>query len=194
MTRNLAFAAWFIGIVVWYAIRYPFQRRSRKNAVAKSLVDWREWVILGFLTAGLFVLPALYAVTGFPAALDRPFHAPIAWLGVAVLGVSLWLFWRSHADLGRNWSASLKVREQHQLVTGGVYRYVRHPMYSSFLLLGLAQLLLLPNWLVGSAGLVAVLVLYVFRMAREEQMMAEQFGEAYRAYCAKTARVIPWLL
>jgi protein-S-isoprenylcysteine O-methyltransferase Ste14 len=79
-------------------------------------------------------------------------------------------------------------------VTGGVYRYVRHPMYTSFFLLALAQLLLIPNWLAGGAGLIAVLVLYLFRVRREESMMAEQFGDAYRAYCEKTARIIPWLL
>jgi protein-S-isoprenylcysteine O-methyltransferase Ste14 len=194
MTRTIAFAAWLAGIVLWYVIRYPFQRRARKSTVAKSFVDWREWGILGGLTAGLFVLPAVYVFTGFPAGLDRPFSPVLAWLGIAVLLISLWLFRRSHADLGRNWSASLKMREQHQLVTGGVYRYVRHPMYTSFFLLALAQWLLIPNWLAGGAGLLAVLVLYLFRVAREERMMAEQFGDAYRAYCEKTTRIIPWLL
>jgi protein-S-isoprenylcysteine O-methyltransferase Ste14 len=194
MTKTAAFAAWLAGIVLWYAIRYPFQRLAKKAKVAVSLIDRREWGILGGLTAGLFVLPAVYIVSGFPVALDRPFSPTLAWLGTAVLLLSLWLFRRSHADLGRNWSASLKMRERHQLVTGGVYRYVRHPMYTSFFLLGLAQFLLIPNWLAGGAGLLAVLVLYIFRVAREERMMAEQFGDAYRAYSEKTARIIPWLL
>lgn len=194
MTRNLAFFAWAAGIVAWYVIRYPFERRSRKNAVAASLVDRREWLILTLLTLGLFILPAAYAATGFPAALDRSFSPVLAWLGVVGMAASLWLFWRSHKDLGGNWSASLKVRQQHQLVTGGVYRYVRHPMYSSFFLLGLAQFLLIPNWLGGGAGLIAVLVLFLFRVAREEKMMADQFGDAYRDYCARTARIVPWVL
>ena len=55
-------------------------------------------------------------------------------------------------------------------------------------------MLLIPNWLAGGAGLLAVLVLYLFRVAREERMMAEQFGDTYRAYCEKTTRIIPWLL
>ena len=194
MTKNFAFIAWALGIVAWYAIRYPFERRSKKSAVATSLVDRREWVILALLTVGLFILPAVYAVTGILAALDRTFYPPVAWLGVIAMLASLWLFQRSHKDLGRNWSASLKMREQHQLVTGGVYRYVRHPMYSSFFLLALAQVLLIPNWLAGGAGLIAVLVLYLFRVAREEKMMADQFGDAYQDYCARTARIVPWVL
>jgi protein-S-isoprenylcysteine O-methyltransferase Ste14 len=66
-------------------------------------------------------------------------------------------------------------------------------MYSSFFLLAVAQLLLLPNWLAGSSGLVAVLILYALRVRKEEQMMLATFGDAYRTYASKTQSVIPWL-
>jgi protein-S-isoprenylcysteine O-methyltransferase Ste14 len=52
------------------------------------------------------------------------------------LVIGLWLFYRSHADLGTNWSITLEIREQHRLITQGVYRRIRHPMYSA---LGLTQ-------------------------------------------------------
>src|SRR6185503_9686725 len=61
--------------------------------------------------------------------------------GAVVLAVSLWLFHRSHADLGTNWSVTLEVRQGHTLVTRGVYERVRHPMYSSLLLMGVGQAL-----------------------------------------------------
>ena len=69
--------------------------------------------------------------------------------------LSLWLFWRSHADLGKNWSVSLEVRQGHQLIKHGVYRSIRHPMYASIWLWCLAQGLLLENWLAGWYALVA---------------------------------------
>ena len=103
----------------------------------------------------------------------------------------LWLFRRSHKDLGKNWSVTLEVREGHQLVTGGVYAYVRHPMYASFLLWGITQALLIPNWIAGLAGLVAVLCLYAVRQSREEAMMRDTFGAEYDAYCARTKRLVP---
>ncbi|NOT29051.1 MAG: isoprenylcysteine carboxylmethyltransferase family protein [Planctomycetes bacterium] len=56
---------------------------------------------------------------------------------------------RSHADLGTNWSITLEVREQHTLVTRGVYARVRHPMYTALLLYALGQWLVVPNWLVA---------------------------------------------
>jgi protein-S-isoprenylcysteine O-methyltransferase Ste14 len=194
MTKTAALLVWAIGIVVWYIVRHPYSRKARKGAVSRTMIDGTEWVVLTILTLGLFVVPAIYAATGIPQAAERPFDPVLAWIGAAAFVASLWLFWRTHADLGRNWSVSLKMREKHQLVTQGVYRYVRHPMYSSFLLMGVGQLLLLPNWVGGGAGLVGAVFLLLFRMRREETMMQERFGDAYRDYSARTARIVPWLI
>ena len=154
MTKTIAELIWFAGLVGWYIIRHPFERKARKMGVSKSLLDWKEWILLASASFGLFLIPAAYVLTGVPASLNREFIPAVAWLGLLPLSGALWLFRRSHVDLGRNWSVTLKVREQHVLVKSGVYRLVRHPMYLSFLLLGLAQMLLLPNWLAGACGLI----------------------------------------
>jgi protein-S-isoprenylcysteine O-methyltransferase Ste14 len=185
---------WFAGLVGWYVIRLPFARKARKIGVSKSLFDRRDLILLAVASLGLFVTPALYTLTGFPASLDRPFIAAIAWLGLVPLSASLWLFRRSHVDLGRNWSISLQVRSHHTLVKTGVYRLIRHPMYSSFFLLGLSQMLLLPNWLAGASGLIGVALLFVFRVRREEHMMLQTMGDEYRDYMTSTKRLIPWVL
>ena len=78
-------------------------------------------------------------------------------------------------------------------MTSGIYRFIRHPMYTSFFLLAIAQVLLLPNWFASLAGLVGVTILYAFRVRQEERMMLERFGTDYQAYMARTARVIPWI-
>lgn len=192
MTKTIAELIWLGGIVGWYVIRHPYVRRSKKTSVRKSLLDWREWALLTIATIGLFLIPVLYVATGFAGYFDRPFIPAIAWLGIPVLCFALFLFRRSHADLGSNWSSSLKIRESHTFVTTGIYRHVRHPMYSSFFVLGFAQFLLLPNWFAGFAGLAGAIILYGFRVCREEQMMVELFGEKYKDYMACTRRVIPW--
>jgi protein-S-isoprenylcysteine O-methyltransferase Ste14 len=194
MTKTVAALVWFAGLVGWYIIRHPFKRKAKKIGVRKSLFDWRERSLLGIGLLGLFVVPAIYVLTGFPASLDRPFVPAIAWLGLVPLGGALWLFRRSHVDLGRNWSITLQVREQHVLVKTGVYRLIRHPMYTSFFLLGFAQMLLLPNWLAGLAGVAGAGILFAFRVLREERMMLESFGEEYRAYMTQTKRIIPWIV
>jgi protein-S-isoprenylcysteine O-methyltransferase Ste14 len=86
------------------------------------------------------------------------------------------------------------MRSNHRLVQTGVYRFVRHPMYSSFFLLGLAQFLLLPNWVGGGAGLAGAAILYAFRIGREEKMMLENFGDEYRGYMRQTKRLVPWII
>ena len=194
MTEMTAALIWFGGVIGWYAVRHPFARKAKKIGTCNSLFDWRESMLLAFASLGLFVTPGLYTLTGFPASLDRPFIPAIAWLGLVPLCASLWLFRRSHVDLGRNWSISLQVREHHTLVKTGVYRLIRHPMYSSFFLLGLSQMLLLPNWLAGASGLIGVALLYLFRVRREEHMMLQAIGDEYRSYLARTKRLIPWVL
>ena len=86
---------------------------------------------------------------------------------------------------------TLELRDQHALVTHGLYAHVRHPMYSAFWLWAVAQALLLPNWIAGFSGLVGFGVLYFGRVVREERMMLDAFGDEYRAYAARTRRIIP---
>ena len=78
-------------------------------------------------------------------------------------------------------------------MTRGVYRLVRHPMYTSFFISGLGQALLLANWIAGPAALVAVAVLVIVRVPSEEQMMIAQFGNDYRDYVHRTGGILPRL-
>jgi len=191
ITSTVCNLTWFAGLVAWYIIRYPFERRAKKVGVAKSLFGWRESGLLALAFVGLWGVPLIYALTGFPSPLDRQLIPAVAVLGVVILCGALLLFFRSHADLGRNWSISLQIRNEHRLVTTGIYRFIRHPMYSSFLLLAVAQFMLLPNWFAGTTGLIGTGLLYAFRVRQEERMMVERFGAEYRDYMAHTGRLVP---
>jgi len=196
MTPFIAKLVWWTGIIGWYAIRYPHQRRSRRTPIAKtSIVSRRErgrdGVLLALSFTGLFILPVIYVTTGEPRIADYPFRPALAWLGTAVFVLALFGFYRTHRDLGRCWSVTLEIRETHQLITTGVYRHVRHPMYAAFFLWAIAQALLLPNWIAGPAGLLGFGTLFGLRLRHEERMMEATFGDAYRAYAARTWRVVP---
>jgi protein-S-isoprenylcysteine O-methyltransferase Ste14 len=86
---------------------------------------------------------------------------------------------------------SLDVREGHALITSGVYSRIRHPMYAAFWLWAMAQALLLSNWVAGPAGLVGFGILYFLRVGEEERLMLDTFGEEYRSYMDRTARIVP---
>jgi protein-S-isoprenylcysteine O-methyltransferase Ste14 len=190
-------AVYFAGILIEMLVRAPYERRRRQIPKIDQRVSAAERGLLGGLLLGMFVLPLVYSATpwlGFadyrlsPAARRRT-----GWLGTALLAAALWLFWRSHRDLGENWSPSLEIGAGQTLTTAGVYRRVRHPMYASQWLWSLAQMLLLPNWIAGWSSLATFLPLYLSRVPNEERMMLEQFGDAYRAYMERTGRVLPRL-
>ena len=190
MTR-VSFILWALMLVTWCATRYPAMRRARRQ---KTRVDRRSTLDISLLvlcTVGLVVLPILWRLHAFNGFADRGQGIIALILGLLSGIAFLWLFRRSHKDLGKNWSVTLEVREGHQLVTQGVYAHVRHPMYASFLLWGVTQALLIPNWIAGFAGLAAVLALYAVRQSREEAMMRDTFGAEYDAYSARTKRLIP---
>ena len=191
MTPFIAKLVWWAGIVGWYVIRYPHERRSRRTAIASRPERVREGMLLAISFAGLFIIPVIYVTTGAPQVADYPFHPLLAWLGTAVFAAALVGFYRTHRDLGRFWSVTLEIRQTHRLVTAGIYRHVRHPMYTAFFLWAIAQALLLPNWIAGPAGLIGFGTLFALRVGREEQMMEATFGDAYRAYAARTWRVVP---
>jgi protein-S-isoprenylcysteine O-methyltransferase Ste14 len=139
------------------------------------------------------ILPLVAIFTPFLSFADYPLHPAAFAIGVVVLCSGIWLFYRSHADLGKNWSISLEIREDHQLVTSGVYRLIRHPMYTAIFLQAFAQALLLSNWVAGPSCLLAFLLMFVLRVDGEEQMMQKTFGEAYTGYTHRTNRLIPHL-
>lgn len=193
MTLFIAKSIWFLGCVAYFVIRYPYQRRSRKTAVAQRRVTMREKALMAISYCGLFIVPLFYVLTGHPEFTSYSFSPVAAWLGTLVLIASMVLLYRTHRDLGRLWSITLEIRDGHRLVTNGIYEKVRHPMYSSFWLWAISQALLLPNWIAGFAGLVGFGILFFARVGHEERMMLETFGDDYRDYMARTHRLIPGL-
>ena len=175
--------------IVLVAIRAPHGHRSRSVKVAKSYRGGLEAVFLTLAWLSFFVPIAWIASSVFEFA-EYPLRpAPFA-AGIACYAAGYWLFHRSHADLGTNWSITLELREGHTLVTGGVYRTIRHPMYTALLLISLGQALVIPNWIAGPAYLVAITLLVALRLRPEERMMVEQFGAEYEAYRARSKRLI----
>ncbi|MGY5810572.1 protein-S-isoprenylcysteine O-methyltransferase [Rhizobium sp. LEGMi198b] len=196
MTASAAGAGqiiWVLGVVAWYVIRYPFARRAKRLRVIQDQRSQIEIIGLAAALLGLAVVPGIYVATGVPRIADYPAHAWAVGVGAILFFAAMWVFRRTHKELGKNWSITLEIREKHKLVCSGPYALVRHPMYTSFLLMGLGQAFLLSNWVVGLAGLLGFAILYFLRVDKEERMMLQHFGPDYRAYMDRTKRIIPYL-
>jgi protein-S-isoprenylcysteine O-methyltransferase Ste14 len=185
---NLVFLVCFI---VYVVIRGVFKQRTKANVPALRRVDALEMTLLIIVIPGGLFLPVVYLFTPWLAFADYRLPTFAPWCGTVLMIAALWLFWRSHVDLGLNWSQTLELRQGHQLVKQGVYRSIRHPMYASIWLWCLAQGLMLENWLAGWYAFVAFALMYFVRTPREEQMMCESFGQEYRDYMRQTGRLFP---
>ncbi len=180
------------GSIAIVAIRAPHGHRSRGVKVARSHKGRLETALLTLAWVSFF-LPLVWVAVPVFALADYTLRPAPFLAGVVCLAVGLWLFARSHADLGTNWSVTLEVREGHRLVTQGIYRMVRHPMYSALLLYALGQALVVPNWIVGPFYAVVMSLLFAFRVGPEERMMREEFGKDYETYMERTKRLVPGL-
>jgi protein-S-isoprenylcysteine O-methyltransferase Ste14 len=183
--------AFLTGLAVFVSIRVPHDKRSKETKIAQSRKGALEMTLLGLMGIGGFLLPLLFILSRVLSFADYPLRPLSFWGGIVCLGFALWLFHRSHADLGTNWSNSLELRENHQLVISGIYKSIRHPMYASIFVYTLSQAVLLSNWIAGPGCLVAFTLMFVFRLRPEERMMLDKFGRPYQEYMARTKRLIP---
>ena len=120
-------------------------------------------------------------------------HMPLVLrlVGVCLFnGAATLIFW-SHITLGNFWSGDLETKPGHRVIDTGPYQFVRHPLYTSYLVMALGLLLMTGNWLVGNT-----LFLYFATVAarswKEEEMLLERLGLSYAEYMKRTNRFLLW--
>lgn len=95
--------------------------------------------------------------------------------------------------LGRNWSVSVQRKEEHELIQSGIYKVIRHPIYTGLLLLFIGNGLIVGDY----RAFLAVLIVFVsfwFKLKKEEVLLTETFGDRYVQYMNRTKALIPYLL
>ncbi|MFB0561122.1 MAG: isoprenylcysteine carboxylmethyltransferase family protein [Candidatus Lokiarchaeia archaeon] len=94
--------------------------------------------------------------------------------------------------LKRNYSGTLRIREGHQLITHGIYKYVRHPVYTGTLLRAFAITIFAMSPL-GFLFALTGIPLFMYRIGVEEKMLIEEFGDEYLEYSKVTWKLIPYV-
>lgn len=189
-TTNLL--GWFLIIIgVSYftggSIYVAFYRNP--SAVRRESGDLSTVLVAPGFLAIFFIPPLEYLY--LPACLPHTRGMQI--LGIALLGAGLLLRLWVRLALGRFYSSIVQVKADHRVVRQGPYQVVRHPGYTSFLLMGLGLA-------VGFSSLIGLLAVplvllpgLVYRLTVEEKFLTEQFGDEYHRYAQRTKRLIPGL-
>jgi len=157
----------------------------------KHYFNKKEKLFLLFIFVGFQLLPILYVFTTWFSFFDYNLPKWFGFPATMLYGFGIWLFFRAHADLGRFWSPGLEIKPDHELITTGVFTWVRHPMYAAFAAIAVAQVFMLQNWIVGPAFLLLAMPFYLNRVKREERQLIRHFGDEYRNYMVETNAIFP---
>ncbi len=157
--------------------------RVREKSPDQQVTNWMN--VLALLSSAVYLI-APQAIAW--AALPFPDRLRWVGVGVAVMGFAL-LQW-AHVALSRNWSDRPRLLSEQQLVTTGPYRWVRHPIYTAFLLILRAPFFLSANLLVGLLWIASTALEVAARVRYEEALLAAHFGDNYRDFLAHTGRLL----
>lgn len=182
-------AAWAAVIVYWGWTAFSVKNAEREESVPKRFLAYGLPLIVAVLLLG----PGRWYGHSLLRGLFVPHAMPVYSIGLALAAAGAVLaIWSRHL-LGSNWSASVQLKEGHELIVAGPYRVIRHPIYTGLLLLFLGSALMVGEW----RGLLAVAIVFVsfwYKLKKEEAWMIERFGDAYREYRKKTRALIPAIL
>jgi len=183
---------YFIGFIIITVVRKIFTARFRNENIAvdnKTALDITLLVLNGI---GM-IIPLIYVFSAKLEFTDYSRPEWIGWMGAVLFLFASWLLYRSHADLNRNWIPIVGLRPNHTLITTGIYKNIRHPMYSAHLIWAIAQAMILPNWIAGFSFLIVLTPHIFIRMGVEEKLLIKQFSDEYQDYMNRSGRLLPRL-
>jgi protein-S-isoprenylcysteine O-methyltransferase Ste14 len=179
-------ALWLIWLAAWAVAAFRTKQTVRRESMGSRLA----YSIL--LIAGGLML-SMPHILG--AALEQRFHPrSFGWylVGLALVLAGLGFTIAARVWLGRNWSGTVTLKEDHELIRSGPYALVRHPIYTGLLLALIGTAIVVGRWR-ALVALVPFLAGFLLKMRKEEQFMADAFGEQYARYRGEVAALVPFL-
>lgn len=174
---------------------YYVRRHGEEKNTLKKREEGLASKIAGILGITGFIAILIYAIQ--PAwlswaSLPLPLWMRWSGVGIALAGFAL-LQWAQNT-LGKNWSDTPRMIKEQSLITSGPYHFVRHPIYTAFLLILGSTLLISANWLIGLAWIGMTVLEVASRIGFEEKLMLEYFGDQYHEYMKRTGKLLPKII
>ena len=163
-------------------------KRSKSQATGKD----RLTLPLLWTVIGLSIFAGLFLRGTFPQG-RLPHPQTFYVIGLSLFLLGLIIRWIAIIHLGRFFTVNVAIADDHQLITTGPYRYVRHPSYTGTLLIFLGFGLCMLNIFSLAAVFIPIAAAFLWRMHVEETVLREAFGERYRRYATTTSSLLPWI-
>ena len=178
-------ALWGAWCIYWLAYSLNVKRAVRRESLAA------RWAHIVPLAVGIPLIVARHPSAPIFSMRILPWSLSTYWIGVAVICLGLAFAIWARRYLGTNWSGTVTVKENHELIRTGPYALVRHPIYTGILtaILGTA---ISRGELRGVWGLAICTTGFVLKLRREERWMCETFGEQYERYRASVPMLVPF--
>jgi protein-S-isoprenylcysteine O-methyltransferase Ste14 len=180
-------ACWLVFASVWLIASVSTKRSVYRESAGERAQYWLLLVIAYVLLTQGRRFPYPLSLTLVPRI------ALSGWTGAVLCGCGLAIAIWARLILGRNWSGIVTLKEDHELVQRGPYRFVRHPIYT-----GLQSMFLGTAIAYGHlAAFIAVPLVFVsfwIKLNQEERLMLKQFPHDYPDYQRRVKRIIPFLL
>ena len=185
--RHFFQAMWLSWAAYWWASARNVKRTARHESLPSRLTHIAP-LALAALLFSIPNSPAPFLSTRFLSSATSPLNVAVA-LTAAGLLLAVW----ARQYLGSNWSGTVTIKEDHELITSGPYALVRHPIYTGLLLALAGSAMAIGEWRAVLAFALASLALWR-KLRLEEHLLHQQFGETYQAYCRRVPALIPFVL
>jgi protein-S-isoprenylcysteine O-methyltransferase Ste14 len=197
MGYELTFRIILLVLILSFILHRGYYTRRNASSEENTLKKREEGTIsrlagilgmIGFVAMVAYVINSKWMTW---AALSLPLWLRWSGIGIALAGFAL-LQWAQNT-LGKNWSDTPRMIKEQKLVTTGPYRWIRHPIYTAFILILGATLFISANWLIGFAWIGMTILEILSRIRFEESLMLEYFGSEYGEYKKTTGAFTPKL-
>jgi protein-S-isoprenylcysteine O-methyltransferase Ste14 len=185
-------------LIITFAVHRGYYVKNRSQPEVVTLKKRQEGIaskvsgvlgLIGFISVIAFVINPSWL-----AFASLSFPAWLRWVGVTVALAGFALLQWAQVTLGKSWSDTPRMMKEQTLITSGPYQFIRHPIYTAFILILGSMLLISANWLIGLAWMGMTIMEVASRIGFEESLMREYFGDEYREYMKKTGRLLPRLM
>ncbi|MGD8814580.1 MAG: isoprenylcysteine carboxylmethyltransferase family protein [Anaerolineales bacterium] len=183
-----------LSFLAMLSIRIYFQLKVLND---QRKIDFREGPLslaagsLAALVTIVFGGEYIFSPGSFEFAYQLPFPIGLRWAGAVMLTAGTVLLAAAQKHLGRSFHSLIVVKQDHAFVSSGPYHWIRHPIYTAYLLNYTGGGLLAGNWVLAFVPTILYSLLVVMRMKHEEQVLIDQFGDSYCSYMQRTGRLFP---